>query len=325
MTTSRRKLSILAAVVCVLVLVLALPQFATAGQLSFAGGVLVAIIFATSTNLLFGQAGIPSFGQAGFFGAGAYATALAADRGAPVLISLVAGTVVAALVGLVASLVAWRTTGLAFSMLTLAFAQSLYTLSIRSEFLGGYNGLSGFEMETILGIDMSDPGFVWYFAAVVCAVVVAVFWVISHSPLGHILKALRDDPVRTLFLGINVRAYRAFAFVLAAAGAGAAGGLSAYLNQVVTPDALYWTESATPIMMILLGGMTFFFGPAVGAVAISGLQYWLSAWATSYIFYVGALLYLILVFLPRGILSLPAIAGRFGRRGRHDTGIREVL
>ena len=89
-----------------------------------------------------------------------------------------------ALVGLVASLVAWRTTGLAFSMLTLAFAQSLYTLSIRSDFLGGYNGLSGFEMDTILGVDMSDPGL-----SVLRGDRLrrgdARFWVISHSPLGH--------------------------------------------------------------------------------------------------------------------------------------------
>ena len=104
--------------------------------------------------------------------------------------------------------------------------------------------------------------------------------------------------------------------MLAAAGAGTAGALSAYLNQVVTPDALYWTESATPIMMILLGGMTTFFGPAVGAIAFSGLQHWLSAWVSSYIFYVGALLYLILVFLPRGIVSLPDVLGRLLGRGR---------
>src|SRR5690606_1785431 len=112
----------------ILIFVVLLPQFATAGQLFFADTVLVAIMFATSTNLLFGQAGIPSFGQAGFFGAGAYAAALAADRGAPVLLSLLLGTVVAALVGLLASLIAWRTTGLAFSMITLAFAQSLYSI-----------------------------------------------------------------------------------------------------------------------------------------------------------------------------------------------------
>lgn len=297
----------------ILILVVLLPQFATAGQLFFADTVVVAIMFATSTNLLFGQAGIPSFGQAGFFGAGAYAAALAADRGAPVLLSLLLGTIVAALVGLLASLIAWRTTGLAFSMITLAFAQSLYSLAIRADFLGGYNGLAGFPMDTILGIDMSDPGYVWYFSAVVCAVVLAGYWVISRSALGHMLRAMKDDPVRTLFLGVNVRAYRALAFVLAAAGAGTAGALSAYINQVVTPDVLYWTSSATPIMMILLGGMGSFFGPAIGAVAFAGLDHYLSAWTNSYIFYVGVLLYAVLVFLPKGLVWLPAtVSGWLG-------------
>src|SRR5690349_19555447 len=93
------------------------PQLATAGQLSFANTVVIAVVFATSTNLLFGQAGIPSFGQAGFFGAGAYAAALAAHEGLPVILCLLIGILAGALVGVVAAAVAWRSAGLAFSML----------------------------------------------------------------------------------------------------------------------------------------------------------------------------------------------------------------
>lgn len=300
--------------------VVAYPQVATAGQLSFGNTVVIAVIFATSTNLLFGQAGIPSFGQAGFFGAGAYAAALAAHEGLPVLLCLLVGIVAGALVGVVAAAVAWRSAGLAFSMLTLAFAQSLYTIAIRTEALGGYNGLAGFPFRQVLGIDLSDPGFVWYFVAIFAALIMACFWQVSRSPFGQILRALRDDPVRTLFLGVNVRACRTLAFVLAAAGAGAAGALSAYVNQVVTPDSLYWTASAVPVMMLVLGGMGHFAGPAVGALAYAVLEHYLSAWTTSYIFFLGVLVYLVLALLPDGIVSLPsAVRHRIRRRARPDS------
>ncbi|QWF21326.1 branched-chain amino acid ABC transporter permease [Nocardioides sp. LMS-CY] len=294
------------------------PQLATAGQLSFANTVVIAVVFATSTNLLFGQAGIPSFGQAGFFGAGAYAAALAAHEGLPVILCLLIGILAGALVGVVAAAVAWRSAGLAFSMLTLAFAQSLYTIAIRTDALGGYNGLAGFPFSRVLGIELSDPGYVWYFVAVFAAVIVAGFWQVSRSPFGQILRALRDDPVRTLFLGINVRAYRTLAFVLAAAGAGAAGALSAYVNQVVTPDSLYWTASAVPVMMLVLGGMGHFAGPAIGALLYAVLEHYLSAWTTSYIFFLGILVYLVLALLPDGVVSLPRTVRYWIRRGGGD-------
>lgn len=307
MTVTRSRWFPLAMAALGLLIVLTLPQVATAGQLFFANTVVVAIVFATSTNLLFGQAGIPSFGQAGLFGAGAYAAALASQHGIPVLFSILIAILVAAAVGAVAATVAWRSTGLAFSMLTLAFAQSLYTLSIRTEWLGGYNGLSGLNFDTVLGMDMSDPGLVWYFVVVIAALVLACYWIIGRSPFGYTLRAIKDDPIRALFLGVNVRAYRVLAFVLAGAGAGAAGALSAYVNQVVTPDSLYWTASAVPVMMLVLGGMGAFFGPAIGAIAFSALEHYLSAWTSSYIFYMGLLVYVVLVLLPDGLVSLPAI------------------
>lgn len=301
----------------VLVFVLILPQLATAGQLFFWTTVVVAIVFATSTNLLFGQAGIPSFGQAGFFGAGAYTTALLAQSDLPVLLVLLAAILVGAAVAAVAAVIAWRSTGLVFSMLTLAFAQSLYTIAIKTEALGGYNGLAGLSIETVLGIDVTDPGYLWYFVVLAAAAICAFYWLVSASPLGRTLRAIRDDPVRVLFLGVNVRAYRAIAFVLAGAGAGAAGGLSAYVTQVVAPSALYWTASATPVIMLVLGGMAYFWGPAVGAVLLTALMHQLSQWTNAYIFYVGLLLYLVLIFLPGGMLSLPdEVRDRWRSRGR---------
>lgn len=291
----------------VITFVLLYPQFATAGQLFFANTVVIAIIFATSTNLLFGQAGIPSFGQAGFFGAGAYATAISSHAGLPVLVNIGIGILVGAIVGAIAAMIAWRASGLAFSMLTLAFAQSLYTLAIRTEFLGGYNGLAGFRFNEVLGISLADPGFVWFFVSGFAALILLAFWQISRSSFGLVLRAVRDDPIRVLFLGIDVRAYRTLAFILAAAGAGAAGSMAAYVNQVVTPNSLFWTASALPVMMLVLGGMRTFIGPAVGALVFLTLQHYLSAWTPSYILYMGILFYVVLRTLPEGIVSIPSL------------------
>lgn len=300
----------------VVLFVLLYPQIATAGQLSFANTVVIAIVFATSTNLLFGQAGIPSFGQAGFFGAGAYATALSSHAGLPVILSIAIGMCAGAIVGAIAALIAWRTSGLAFSMLTLAFAQSLYTLAIRTEALGGYNGLAGFRFNQVLGFPLTDPGFVWFFVCIVAAVFVLAFWQISRSSFGLVLSALRDDPIRVLFLGIDVRLYRTLAFVLAAAGAGAAGALSAYVNQVVTPNSLFWTASALPVMMLVLGGMRTFIGPAVGAIVFLTLQHYLSAWTSSYILVMGILFYLVLRILPEGLVSIPSLLADRRKKGQ---------
>jgi branched-chain amino acid transport system permease protein len=106
------------------------------------------------------------------------------------------------------------------------------------------------------------------------------------------------------------------AFVIAGCGAGLAGGLFAYVNQVVTPDSLYWTQSATPIIMLLLGGIAYYWGPAVGAVLLSVLLNYLTQATTSYLFYVGLLLLAVLLVLPRGLLSLPAALGGLRRPGR---------
>lgn len=307
--------------VVVVLFVLLLPQFTTLGGLYFWETALVAVLFATSTNLLFGQAGIPSFGQAAFYAVGAYTAALAAQHHWPVLLALLVGTVLAAATAAVAGLLAWRVTGLAFSMLTLAISQVLYTVALKTTALGGYNGISGFSVTTIAGIDVTDPGWLWYAAVIIVALGVLAYWVIGRSAFGHTLRCIRENPARALFLGVNVRAYRALAFTLAGAGAGLAGGVLAYTSQVVTPDTAYWTQSATPVIMLVLGGIGYFFGPAVGAVILTALMNWLSDVTHAYILYVGALLYLLLMFLPQGVLSLPRVVGALvsrGHRAPHD-------
>lgn len=296
----------LAAVVALVVWVAALPHTSDSGIVFVWETAAVQVLFATSVNLLFGEAGIPSFGQAAFFGVGAYTVGLGVPHGWSPPLLLAAAVVCAGLAAGLTGLLTWRTTGLAFAMLTLAVAQGLYTLVIKTDALGGFNGLPGVTIEPVAGVDLTDPTTFWYFLAGCVALGVLFFWRVSRSPLGHTLRSIRQDEVRAAFLGVNVRAYRVLAFTLAGCGAGLAGGLFGYANQIVTPDALFWTGSATPIVMLLLGGMGYFLGPAVGAVLFTWLLHSLTEVTTSYLFVTGLLLLAVLLFLPRGLLSIPA-------------------
>lgn len=306
------------------VLVAVWPRILGSGQLFFWDTTIIAVLFATSVNLLLGSAGIPSFGQAAFYGVGAYTVAKVAGHGWPVPLALLLSVALAGVVAFVTAFVTWRTTGLAFAMLTLAIAQAMYTLVVKTSWLGGYNGMPGIAARNLGPFNFFNPADVWYFNAICVAIGLLVFWRVTRSPFGHTLNSIREDPLRASFLGVNVRAYRAVAFTIAGCGAGLAGGLFAYTNQIVVPGNLYWTESATPIIMLLLGGIAYFWGPAVGAVLLSILLHYLNQVTTSYLFYVGLLLLIVLMVLPQGVLSLPTVVRNLGSRRQKPPGGRTV-
>ncbi|HSF26754.1 MAG TPA: branched-chain amino acid ABC transporter permease [Actinomycetes bacterium] len=324
----RRRTANLAGLALLVLAVGLLPEVLGTGRLFFWTTAIIAVLFATTVNLLFGVADIPSFGQAAFFGAGAYTVAMLSPHSWSAPLALLAGIGVAGGVACAASLFTWRLTGLAFAMLTLAIAQGMYTLVVKTDALGGYNGLPGVVAPELGPLNLLDPTVFWYFTAACVALGLAAFWAVGRSPFGHTLRSIRENPSRAIYLGINVRAYRALAFVIAGCGAGLAGGLSAYSNQIVTPGALYWTASATPIIMLLLGGRSYFWGPAIGAVVLSGLLDYLTEATTAYVFYVGLLLLALLIFLPEGVLSLPRVLRRLARRSRGprpvDAGVPSV-
>jgi branched-chain amino acid transport system permease protein len=251
--------------------------------------ILILAIFALGFNLLFGYTGLLSFGQAGFFAVGAYGCAMILLAVPNLLLGLVGGVVVAAAVALVLGVLSVRHTRIYFSMLTLAFGMMIYSIAWKwRDFTGGDDGLVGIPRAPlgILGVVTIDVSTMARYYYVVVVVAVAAVWTMHrlvHSPLGLTLQAIRDSESRAEFAGVPVRTYRLVAFTIAGLYAGLAGALLPPLENTVTPPIAHWSMSAEPVMATLLGGISAFSGPIVGAflffvikdVIVRFTEYWL--------------------------------------------------
>jgi branched-chain amino acid transport system permease protein len=274
-------------------------------------------LFACAYNLLLGFAGMLSFGHAAFLGSAAYATGwLMTAQGWGMLPAVVAGVVVAALLGLIFGLLAIRRYGIYLAMVTLALAQLIYFLCLQAPFSGGENGLQSVPRGELPGLDLTSDLAMYY---VVLAVFVAAFLFLRrvvHSPYGQVLKAIRENEPRAISLGYQVSRYKLVAFILSAAMAGLAGSLKAVVLGFVTLSDVSQVTSGEVVLMVLLGGTGTFFGPVVGAGIVLTLQEYLSdivgGWVTVII---GVTFVVCVLAFRRGIVGeLAALAGRRTRR-----------
>jgi branched-chain amino acid transport system permease protein len=231
-------------------------------------------LFACAFNLLLGFTGLLSFGHAAFFGFAAYVTGwFIKAQGWPPELAIVAGVVVAALLGLVFGLVAIRRQGIYFAMITLALAQMVYFICLQAPFTGGEDGLQGVPRGRMLGVLSLESDTVMYYTTVV--IFVACFLGISRivtSPFGQVLKMIRENEARTVSLGYEVDRYKLLAFVLSAALSGLAGSLKTLVMGFATLSDVHWSMSGEVILMSLLGGVGTFFGPVFGAGIVVSLQ-----------------------------------------------------
>lgn len=243
-------------------------------------------IFACAFNLLLGYTGLLSFGHAAFMGSSAYVTGwLMRSAGWSPEAGMLAGTLGAALLGLLIGVVAIRRQGIYFAMVTLAMAQMVYFLCLQLPYTGGEDGLQGVPRGVLLGLLPLSNDRVMYF--VVLAIFVAVFLFVVrvvHSPYGQVLKAIRENEPRAVSLGYDVDRYKLLAFVLSAALAGLAGSLKTVVLGFASLSDVHWSQSGEVVLMTLLGGMGTFAGPVVGAFTIVGLQNFLAdrvgSWVT---------------------------------------------
>jgi branched-chain amino acid transport system permease protein len=223
-------------------------------------------IFACAFNLLLGYTGLLSFGHAAYLGARPTPPAgwCAAPAGPPEL-GLLAGTGVAALLGLVVGLIAIRRQGIYFAMITLAMAQMIYFVCLQAPFTGGEDGLQGVPRGKLFGLLPMDNDVAMYY--LVLAVFVAVFLFILrivHSPYGQVLKAIRENEPRAISLGYDVDRYKLLAFVLSTALAAWPARSRPRCSGFATLTDVHWSLSGEVILMTLLGGLGTFAGPGGG-------------------------------------------------------------
>lgn len=296
-----------------LVLMFALPGFANKGIIFLAGIAYLHIVFGLSWNLLFGYSGLVSFGHASYFAIGGYFYAVVAKFHPEVHVLLVLllaglfGALVAVLVGIVALR---RSQGIYFAILTLALSQIVFLVISYTAMLGREDGFTGIRRPKLpLGfetLDLSSANNYYYFLLVVCCALVAFLWWIVHSRFGRVFRAIQQDAERASFLGVNVQAYRLLSFALASAVAAIAGALYAPWLQLLTPDVAHWTFSARPVLYTLLGGVHYFWGPAVGAVAFSFLEYGTRTLHGLSELVIGGILIVIVLAIPGGLLGIVA-------------------
>jgi branched-chain amino acid transport system permease protein len=277
---------------------LALPLVADEYSLVLATDVMIAALFAASLQFLVATGGMTSFGHAAYFGIGAYGAALAVKAGAPMLPALALSPIAAAVAAVVFGWFCVRLAGVYLAMLTLAFAQIVWSVIWQWDSVtGGSNGLVGIWPAPWVA---SRTTFYW-FVLVVVVLALALIVRIAHSPFGRALRGVRDSPLRAAASGIDVRRTQWRGFALAGAFAGLAGGLFAFSKGSISPESLAITRSVDALVMVLLGGLNALFGPLLGAAAFTWLADALARWTEYWHALLGLLILALVLAFPLGI------------------------
>jgi len=287
-------------ILCLLLLVIA-PLFFTEFYLSILCEALVMTMLTLSFNLLFGFMGQLSFGQAAFYGLGGYTVAMLMTKVQfNFWLSLAAGVVMAGLIGLIVGFFCVRLRGIYFAILTLAFGQLIFFVIFKwHNFTGGDDGIQG----VFPPVYLKSPTTYYYFILIIFIASTFLMWRILHSPFGQTLKAMRENPERTEFLGINIARYQLSAFVIAAAFAGLAGAIWVPFYRSVAPSYLTWIKSGEPVMAAILGGPSTFFGPVLGMFIMTFFHAWVLGFTHFWPVVMGILILTIIFLLPGGILG----------------------
>lgn len=288
------------------------PWLGTRYDTFLAAQIAIDALFAVSLNLLLGTTGLVSFGHVAYFGIGAYVCGiLMKTYGAPFTLAFPAAGIGAAVFALVSGYFCVRLQKLYFAMLTLAFSQIVWAVCYKwNEVTGGDQGLPEIPypdldwMAAVPGLaDLRIGDRFYLLTLALVAVSLAVLRQIVRSPFGRMLTTIRDNPERAAFIGLNVRAYQLAAFVVAGAFAGLAGALYGIFSRGVFADYVFWSKSAEVIIMTILGGMNYFWGPPVGAMALVWLNQQITAYTEYWPFLLGSLLLVLLFVFPGGIVG----------------------
>jgi len=297
------------------------PQLGLAYYVGFVRRLLIIMIAAQSLNFLIGTGGMVALGHAGFMGAGAYVLIALSDAGVDSawllwLSALIGSGLVAALIGAVAL----RTQGVYFIMITLAFAQMLYYVAVSLRRYGGDDGYTMLSRPLLgTGLGVAEGNTLYWWVLIVVVMVFVLLSRVSNSRYGKALTGIRHNETRMHALGYPVYALKLCAFSATGALAGLSGALLVTHNAFVSPSMMHWSQSATMIVMLVIGGIGRRWGALVGVLVWMGMEEIFRQWTEYWHWPLGALLIGIVIYAPEGIsawLGPRALASRASTSGR---------
>ena len=282
-----------------------------------ASEVLTLGIAAVATNLLLGYSGMLSFGQAMFFGLGAYSSGIFVTKtGISAFAAIPLAMVITAIASWIIGYVCVRRSGLYFIMITFAFNQMFYFVAYSwTSMTGGEDGLPGVKRPALIAGQWSF----YVFTAILFTLAVIVMKRFVDSPTGRLLQAIRDNPARAAATGHDVSRYRLIAFIVAGTFTGLAGAVFAFVFEIVPVDKIHWLFSGDIVFMTLIGGSGAFVGPLIGAAFYTWLQETVSHYWDRWPMVLGIVFALVVLFFRTGIAGMTErltalLAGRFDRR-----------
>jgi branched-chain amino acid transport system permease protein len=268
-------------------------------------------ILAMSVDLLLGFTGLSSMGQAAYFGVGAYLTAVLATKfhfglGWDFWIVVVLGILIGAALAAFFGLFAIRASGVYFLMITLALGQCVWGLAYRwNSLTGGDNGIN-MSGRPNFGLDLSNEVTFFYLVFAFFTVSLLALYVLVRSPFGRSLEGIRERELRMQILGYNTWLHKYIAFIIAGGFGGLAGVLWAQTNGHVSPETLVLTTSVDSLLMVVLGGAGTLVGAVIGAGIVFGLREYLSTLVPWWQYVLGAVYVLTILYLPMGLMGIPA-------------------
>ena len=270
--------------------------------------IVIWMVFALGFNLLLGYTGLPSFGHGAYFGIGAYAFGLSQLHLAESLwLGILCAMFFAALGGALVAMFLSHRRGIYYALLTIAFGQVFWFLSIKWHRLtGGEDGLLNIPRPDLdlgfVSISLASNQALFYFVLLLFVLVVIGLWRLIHSPFGTVIKAIKQNEMRTAFIGYNVWLYKWSVFTLSASIAGLVGGMFAMAQESAYPDVMSLHASGFVVMMVLIGGgMVSFWGPVIGAAVYFLARDLLGAATETWLLWYGLMFMAVIMFKPEGI------------------------
>ncbi len=284
--------------------------------------ILILGLFAIAFNLIFGYMGQLSFGQAAYYGIGAYTTGLLMVKANwPLIATLPVSMVTAGIGALILGFFCVRLRGIYFAILTLAFGQLVFFIIFQwYSFTGGDNGLQGINPPDWL---FSAVPY-YYFTLIVVTIASIIIYFITESPFGYTMRAIRDNTERTEFIGINVQRYMLINFIISGMFCGLAGALWGPFNRSVAPDLCGWQHSGTPVFMAVMGGPHHFLGPMIGSVIYTFLNAFVTGFTEYWPLVSGIVIIFVVMLMPGGVFGAIKEKGYFKAKEPVSNGTNPV-